>query len=64
MRSLRKAVRNVAVFHLPCGTLSTMRSPFGARLRGRVKLVFVQVSSMKIRRLGGIVTLTGLEGAR
>ena len=27
MRSLRKAARKVAVFHLPCGTLSTRRSP-------------------------------------
>jgi class 3 adenylate cyclase len=32
MRSLRRAARNVAVFHLPCGTLSTRRSPFGAIL--------------------------------
>ena len=31
MRSLRSAARKVAVFHLPCGTLSTRRSPFGAR---------------------------------
>ena len=30
MRSSRKAARNVAVFHLPCGTLSTRRSPLGA----------------------------------
>ena len=33
MRSLRKAARNVAVFHLPCGTLSTRRSPFSAQPR-------------------------------
>ena len=31
MRSLRKAARKVAVFHLPCGTLSTRRSPLGAQ---------------------------------
>src|SRR6478736_6128605 len=31
MRSLRKAARKVAVFHLPCGTLSTSRSPLGAQ---------------------------------
>ena len=36
MRSLRKAARNVAVFHLPCGTLSTRRSPFGAQPRSLV----------------------------
>ena len=27
---LRRAARSVAVFHLPCGTLSTRRSPFGS----------------------------------
>ena len=43
MRSLRKAARNVAVFHLPCGTLSTRRSPFGSlQPRSLVMLVFVQ----------------------
>jgi H+-transporting ATPase len=31
MRSLRKAARKVAVFHLPCGTLSTSRWPLGAQ---------------------------------
>src|ERR1700686_5345966 len=46
MRSLRKAARKVAVFHLPCGTLSTSRSPLGAQPRRRVILVLVQVSSM------------------
>ena len=40
MRSLRKAARKVAVFHWPCGTLSTSRSPFGAQPRRRVILVF------------------------
>src|ERR1700722_7712328 len=54
MRSLRRAARNVAVFHLPCGTLSTRRSPFGAQPRSRVMLVLVHVSSMKIRRLGSM----------
>ena len=38
MRSLRKAARKVAVFHLPCGTLWTSRSPLGAQSRGRVLL--------------------------
>jgi len=52
--SLRRAARNVAVFHLPCGTLSTRRSPFGAQPRSRVMLVLVHVSSMKIRRLGSM----------
>ena len=50
MRSLRKAARNVAVFHLPCGTLSTRRSPFGAQPRSLVMLVFVQ--SLPPRRRG------------
>ena len=54
MRSLRKAARKVAVFHLPCGTLSTSRWPFGAQPRRRVMLVFVQVSSMKTSRLGSM----------
>src|SRR5271170_5764392 len=36
MRSLRKAARKVAVFHLPCGTLSTSRWPLGAHPRRRV----------------------------
>jgi hypothetical protein len=31
MRLLRKAARQVAVFHLPCGILSTSRSPRGAQ---------------------------------
>src|SRR5277367_3744469 len=31
MRSLRKAARKVAVFDLPCGTLSTSRSPLAAQ---------------------------------
>ena len=35
MRSLRKAARNVAVFHLPCGTLSTRRSPFSPAAKPR-----------------------------
>src|ERR1700727_3299499 len=39
MRSLRKAARKVAVFHLPCGPLSTRRSPLGAQPRRRVMLV-------------------------
>ena len=30
-RSLRTAARKVAVFHLPCGTLSKRRSPRGAQ---------------------------------
>src|ERR1700692_3671609 len=34
MRSLRKAARKVAVFHLPCGTLSTRRWPLGAPREG------------------------------
>src|ERR1700722_14728454 len=51
MRSLRKAARKVAVFHLPCGTLSTSRWPLGAQPRRRVILVFVQVSSMKTPRV-------------
>ena len=38
MRSLRKAARKVAVFHLPCGTLSTRRSPLGFQPRRRVIL--------------------------
>jgi hypothetical protein len=50
MRSLRKAARKVAVFHLPCGTLSTRRSPFGAQPRRRVILVLVQ--SLPPRRRG------------
>ena len=54
MRSLRKAARKVAVFHLPCGTLSTRRSPLGAQPRRRVILVLVQVSSMKTSRLGSM----------
>jgi len=54
MRSLRKAARKVAVFHLPCGTLSTSRWPLGAQPRRRVILVFVQVSSMKTSRLGSM----------
>ena len=52
-RLLRKAARKVAVCHLPCGTLSR-RSPFGAQPRSLVMLVFVQVSSTKIRRLGSM----------
>jgi hypothetical protein len=52
MRSLRKAARKVAVFHLPCGTLSTRRSPRGAQPRRRVILVFVQ--SLPPRRRGFI----------
>src|ERR1700733_7107397 len=51
---IAKRARNVAVFHLPCGTLSTRRSPFGAQPRSRVMLVLVHVSSMKIRRLGSM----------
>jgi hypothetical protein len=45
---LRKAARQVAVFHLPCGTLSTRRC---TQPRRRVVLVLVQVSSMKMRRV-------------
>ena len=54
MRSLRRAARKVAVFQRPCGTASTRRSPFGAQPRSLVMLVFVQVSSMKMRRLGSM----------
>ena len=55
MRSMRKAARKVAVFHLPCGTLSTRRSPLEQPSRaGEVILVFVQVSSMKTSRLGSM----------
>jgi hypothetical protein len=53
MRSLRKAARKVAVFHLPCGTLSTSRWPLGAQPRSLVMLV-VQVSSMKTSRVGSM----------
>jgi len=53
-RSLRRAARNVGVFHRPRGTLSMSRSHLGAQPRRRVMLVFVQVSSMKTRRLGSM----------
>jgi hypothetical protein len=52
MRSLRRAARKVAVFHLPCGILTTKRSP-SALPRSLVMLVFVQVSS-KMRREGSM----------
>ena len=53
MRSVRRAARNVAVFHLPWDlvdeALSLRRQP-----RSRVMLVLVHVSSMKIRRRGSM----------
>jgi transcription elongation GreA/GreB family factor len=51
MRSLRRAARNVAVFHLPCGTLSTRSSPFGAQPRSRVTAQAIEDANARRRAL-------------
>src|SRR5580700_2083410 len=51
MRSLRRAARNVAVFHLPCGTLSTRRSPFGAQPRSWVTAQAIEDANARRRAL-------------
>jgi hypothetical protein len=42
------------VFQWPWGTFATSLSPLGAQPRSGSMLVFVQVSSMKTKRLGSI----------
>src|SRR6202020_3429029 len=52
------------VFQWPWGTFATSLSPLGAQPRSGSMLVFVQVSSMKTKRLGSIRLWRFLHSSR